>query len=322
MRGFANTTLPGLTLVLLMTAATPSSAGDTLQPGDFNFATFSVPGSTTLSVDGINDQGVVVGSYTIPLPSGATGATKGFIRSASGQLTTIVDPQDMGGSNHGFTRAIGINVEGVVVGDYFNTVAGAYEGLFDRNGMFTSFVFPGLPEYSSTSILGINDLGDFCGYYAAATSGTPIFTGYLSQQGQPASFLVSNSINTYAFKINDFDFTAGYYQDAASVFHGFVRDPRGNISMVDVPGASKTANQGTLLEGINNFGWVSGHFYDSSGNEHGFVGVPNGSSWAFFQIDVPGAVQTQGAGLNDFGAVAGHYVTSSGQQLGYIAYPR
>lgn len=317
MRGFANTTLPGLTLALIMTAATPSGAGNKLQPGEFNFATFSVSVSNTLNVNDINDQGVIVGSYTIP-----SGATKGFIRSASGQLTTIVDPQDMGGSTKGFTRGIGINVEGTVVGDFYNTAAGAYEGLFYRNGMFTSFVFPGLPEYSTTSILGINDLGDFCGYYAAATSGVPIYTGYLSQQGQIASFLVSGSTNTYAYKINDFGFTAGSYQDLASVFHGFVRDPKGNISTIDVPGASTAANLGTSLEGINNFGWVSGHFFDSVGNSHGFVGVPNGSAWVFFQIDVPGAVQTSGGGLNDFGTVVGHYVTSSGQQLGYIAYPR
>ena len=104
------------------------------------------------------------------------------------------------------------------------------------------------------------------------------------------------------------------------MFHGFVRDPKGNISTVDVPGASTAANFGTNLLGINNFGWVSGHFTDGSGGEHGFIGVPNEHSWKFFQIDVPGATATSGGGLNDFGAIAGHYVTN-GQQLGYIASP-
>jgi hypothetical protein len=102
-----------------------------------------------------------------------------------------------------------------------------------------------------------------------------------------------------------------------------VRDPKGNISTVDVPGASTAAGSGTNLLGINNFGWVSGHFTDVSGGEHGFIGVPDGHSWAFFQIDVPvpGATATFGGGLNDFGAIAGHYVTSDGKQLGYIASP-
>jgi hypothetical protein len=315
MRGFANTTLPGLTLALLMTAVTPSSAGNTVQPGEFSFSTFSVPGSSTMFVVGINDQGVVVGYYTIP-----QGATKGFVRSANGQLKTIVDPQDKGGLTNGFTRALGINIEGIVVGDFLNTAAGAYEGFFDRNGMFTSFVFPGLPAGSTTSIIDINDLGNFCGYYAAA--GVPIYTGYLSQQGQTTNVFISGSTNTFVYQTNDLGFAAGFYQDTNSGDHGFVRDPKGNISTVDVPGASTTANKGTFVEGINNFGLVSGHFYDNSGNEHGFVGVPNGSSWEFFQIDVPGATQTSGGGLNDFGAVVGHYVTSGGQQMGYIAYPR
>jgi hypothetical protein len=125
----------------------------------------------------------------------------------------------------------------------------------------------------------------------------------------------------YDCSINDFGFAAGEYQDSAGVNHGFVRDPRGKISTVDVPGASTASGLGTVLLGLNNVGWVSGHFWDSSGKPHGFIGVRYGESWEFFQIDVPGAAQTYGGGLNDFGIVVGHYVTSGGQQLGYIASP-
>ncbi len=308
MKGFAITTLAALGI--LVGTVPVARAGDTLTPGSFHFSYFSVPGSNTLAVEDINDLGSIVGYYTIP-----AGATKGYVRSAKGQLTTIVDPQDLGGQTKGFTEALGINAEGTVVGFFFNTATSSYDGFFYHNGMFTNY---NVPSTTNTVIYDINDLGDFCGYYQNA----PLFvsTGFLSDDGKITSFSIPGSTSLYPISINDFDFVAGEYQDFAGVFHGFVRDPKGNISTVDVPGASTATGFGTNLLGINNFGWVSGHFTDVSGGEHGFIGVPNGHSWKFFQIDVPGATATSGGGLNDFGTVVGHYV-KGGQQLGYIASP-
>lgn len=306
MKGFAITTLAALGI--LVGTVPVARAGDTITPGEFHFSTFSVTGSNTLAVEDINDLGSIVGYYTIP-----AGATKGYVRSAKGQLTTIVDPQDQSGQ----TYAEGTNADGTVVGFFLNTAANAYQGFFYHNGMFTNYVLPSKP--TNTVIYGINDLGDICGYYQNAPSF--VSTGFLSDDGKITSFSIPGSTSLYPSSINDFDFVAGEYQDPAGAFHGFVRDPKGNISTVDVPGASTAANFGTNLLGINNFGWVSGHFTDVSGGEHGFIGVPKGHSWQFFQIDVPGATATSGGGLNDFGTVAGHYVTSGGQQMGYIASP-
>ena len=298
MKGFAITTLAALGI--LLGTVPVARAGDTMTPGEFHFSYFSVPGSNTLAVEDISDLGAVVGYYTIP-----AGATQGYVRSAKGQLTTIVDPQDMGGQKAGFTEALGTNAEGTVVGTFLNTATNSYEGFFYHNGMFTNYVLPSKP--TNTWIFGINDLGDICGYYQNAPSF--VSTGFLSDDGKITSFSIPGSTSLYPVSINNSDFVAGEYQDLAGVFHGFVRDPKGNISTVDVPGASTTANFGTNLLGINNFGWVSGHFTDGSGGEHGFIGVPNGHSWKFFQIDVPGATATSGGGLNDFGAIVGHYVT-------------
>jgi hypothetical protein len=299
MKGFATTALTALGI--LLGSVPVAYAGDTITPGEFHFSYFSVPGSNTLAVEDINDLGSIVGDYTI------AGATKGFVRSAKGQLTTIVDSSD--------ATFAGINADGTVVGFFFNTATSSYDGFFYHNGMFTNYV---LPSTTHTLIYGINDLGDICGYYQNA----PLFvsTGFLSDDGKITSFSIPGSTSLYPTSINDFDYVAGEYQDSSGVFHGFVRDPKGNISTVDVPGASTAANFGTNLLGINNFGWVSGHFTDVSSAEHGFIGVPNGHSWKFFQIDVPGATATSGGGLNDFGTVVGHYV-KGGQQLGYIASP-
>lgn len=306
MKRFAITTLAALGI--LLGAVPVACADDTLTPGKFKFVTFSVPGSITLAVNQINDLGVIVGDYSI-----ATEAVKGFVRSANGQLTTLVYPQ----TPPDFTAAYGNNDEGTVVGYFFNNTDLAYEGYFYRHGMFTNFIYPGLPAHSATIISGINNTGDFCGFYQnSATSFVPA-TGYLSDNGHITAFLVQGSTNTYCDAVNDFDFVAGTYIDPAGKSHGFLRDPKGNISTVDVPGASETFDLN-----VNDVGWVSGNFTDSSGKSHGFIGVPDHQSWHFFQIDVPTAAKTSGGGLNNFATVVGHWNTSAGQEMGYIAYPQ
>jgi hypothetical protein len=161
MKGFAITTLAALGILVGTVPA--ARAGDTITPGTFHFSYFTLPGSTTLAVNDINDLGVIAGDYSI-----SAGAIKGFVRSTNGQVTTIVDPQDMGGQTAGYTTGDGINVEGTVVGSFFNTTAVAFEGFFYRNGMFTNYVLPSKP--TNTFIFGINDDGDFCGYYQNAPS--------------------------------------------------------------------------------------------------------------------------------------------------------
>ena len=177
MKGFAITTLAALGI--LVGTVPVARAGDTITPGEFHFSYFSVPGSNTLAVEDINDLGAVVGYYTIP-----AGATQGYVRSAKGQLTTIVDPQD----KTGFTEALGTNAEGTVVGTFFNTATSSYEGFFYHNGMFTNYV---LPSTTNTWIFGINDLGDICGYYQNAPSF--VSTGFLSDDGKITSFSIPGS---------------------------------------------------------------------------------------------------------------------------------
>src|SRR6202171_3451986 len=56
--------------------------------------------------------------------------------------------------------------------------------------------------------------------------------------------------------INDGGEIAGYYKDASSVLHGFVRHKDGTFSTFDAPGASKKATLGTFPQSINKNGEV------------------------------------------------------------------
>jgi hypothetical protein len=298
--------------------------GPTIIPGSFNFSTFSVAGTETgrggLSVEGINDSGTIVGYQSF----GASNAV-GYLRKPTGAVVTLQDPTSTG--PYAFTEAFGVNNEDTVVGYYWDTTNNRYSGFFYNGGNFRSYNVPGLPAGSFTYVLGINDLGVFCGFYQSSSGYKVVpyvnWFGYID-----TNFPIAASTATEPASVNIWGQVAGYYYDSSDVIHGFLRDTDGKITVIDVPGASTTAYTGTILLGLNDSGWTSGHFIDSEGYEHGFVRAPDGE---FYQIDVPEAVTatpgfgTSGGGINNEGVVVGHYDPSgsaSEVEQGYIAYPR
>lgn len=79
--------------------------------------------------------------------------------------------------------------------------------------------------------------------------------------------------------INNFGVITGTYEDANSVFHGFVRSPEGKFTTFDSPGADTTSGDfnGTFANGINDAGVITGFYADPSGGSHGFVRSPEGA---------------------------------------------
>jgi probable HAF family extracellular repeat protein len=295
---------------------TLAHASDKIVPGKFKITTFDVPGTPSglgyLGVENINDWGTVVG-YSNAAPE------IGFIRQPNGTITDLADPLSNGSFQ--LTQADGINNEGTIVGYYFDTAHDEYSGFLYQKGTFTTYNFPGLPQYSDTAILGINDFGAFVGFYEVPPAYAVVpfanFNGHID-----TNFTIAGSILTEPIAINDLGEVAGIYEDSSDVYHGFFRDLKGKITTIDVPGA---AAPGSEVLGLNNFGWMSGHFWDADSHEHGFVRSPDGD---FFQIDVPKAnittpnAGTAGGGVNDFGVVAGHYDPDNGAvEQGYIAVP-
>jgi probable HAF family extracellular repeat protein len=88
------------------------------------------------------------------------------------------------------------------------------------------------------------------------------------------SFIWSNGVftqidfpgakSTVTFGINDSGEVAGYYEDAGSVFHGFLY--RNSFSILDVAGAT-----GTLLTRVSNEGNLTGVFVDALKENHGLT---------------------------------------------------
>jgi hypothetical protein len=70
--------------------------------------------------------------------------------------------------------------------------------------------------------------------------------------------------------------TAGNFQDANNVLHGFLRAPGGVIVAFDAPGAGTGAFQGTQVFAINSEGTVVGITIDAGYARHGMLRARDG----------------------------------------------
>ena len=210
---------------------------------------------------------------------------------ASAQKIILFDVQGAGtGAGQG-TQAPGINPAGAITGFYWDDLSVAHGFVRDRWGNITTFDAPGAGSKTVT------------GFYPTAVG--------LGGQG------------TYGIAINPAGAIAGTYIDKGNVMHGFLRDPDGSFTRIDVPGAGSGFAEGTEADNVNSAGVVAGTYVDASGVSHGFVRDPDGRITKF---DVEGAGTEGGQGtivewaqcLNDAGIITGNYVDASGVSHGFV----
>jgi len=173
------------------------------------YTTISVPGAyqsfpsqfysgTGTVASGINDNGVVVGSWD---PS-ATAANEGYTyNSNTGQFTntSISD----GGA---YTLPYGINDSGEISGnvDTFPSGQRVITGFIDNGGVFTSISYPGA---SSTIVQGINDSGAVVGWYTLGG----VTTGFIYINGAFTSIMYPGSSATELTGISNNGEIVGFY---------------------------------------------------------------------------------------------------------------
>ena len=128
---------------------------------------------------------------------------------------------------------------------------------------------------------------------------------------------------TLAFAINPAGTIAGYFFDASSVAHGFLRAPGGTFTTFDAPGAGTGVGQGTAVYSINPGGALSGITIDASNVVHGFLRARDGT---FTTFDAPeaGTSHYQGTyayNINPEGAIAGQSRDASNVYHGFLRTP-
>jgi hypothetical protein len=130
------------------------------------FTAIKVPGATSTLATGINNNGDVVGVYTVG--SGASGVTSGFLYTPSHHLTAYQFP---GGSD---TQALGINDKDQIVGSYLDG-AGVMHGFVLSKPLGPVSHWQNIDDpngVGSTVVNGINNAGDLVGFYTDAAGNT------------------------------------------------------------------------------------------------------------------------------------------------------
>jgi predicted membrane protein len=239
--------------------------------------TFDAPGAGTGPTLGteplaINPAGVITGLY-----ADASNALHGFVRATNGAMTTFDVPGGGTGSDEG-TSPRCINPGGVIAGIVIDPGFSAVHGFVRAaSGAITTFDVPGAVF---TIAQNINPEGVIAGTYldasflghgfVRAANGT-ITTFDVPEAGTgPGQGTFPGLIDC----LNPAGVITGFYTDANSASHGFVRAANGTITTFDAPGAVN----GTFPLSINPMGTVTGNYNDASFEPHGFVRALNALS--------------------------------------------
>jgi uncharacterized membrane protein len=178
------------------------------------------------------------------------------------------------------------------------TAAGAF--LRSPSGRFTPL--GGIPGATVSAHVDLNNRGQVVGAYLDAEGAVRSFVK--DRRGRVTTFVVPGAAATLAGGINDRGQVAGTYLDAPpggplppGAVHGFVRQPDGRITTIDLPGRVNAVTD------INNRGQVVGQTFDAAGQGLGVVRDPDGRV-TIIELPGPAAVQEL-LSLNDRGQVAG-----------------
>jgi uncharacterized membrane protein len=284
--------VPGLLLIL----ASAASGTDVAKLG-FKFHTVNVPGAAQTYPSGINNAGVMVGTY-----EDSANTFHGYILNGK-KIITLDVPNGSNTSIGHLTRKGTIQV----VGSYKNS-AGRYVGFLYKNGKYTDI--PGPKGAIASGAIGISDFGAIVGEY---TDSSNLTHGFLLTKGHYTTLDVYMAQITTASGVNDQGKLVYWSVDGLTgVTTSYLYDIKTKQSTpINVPGAHDS-----LATDINNAGDVTYQWTDSGGVSHSAL-LHGGK---YYKFDYPKSIEDYAEGLNDFNAIVGAYETvTSGPFSGFKA---
>jgi hypothetical protein len=224
-------------------------------------------GSGFTSVNGVNDNGLFVGSQA----NLGNQPVLGFSFTGGSGLSMVpvsILLTQTGASN---VAANGVNNQRAVVGNYTD-IFGSHGFMQPNPATFpTTIDFPGA---SQTIASAINDSGEIVGYYITGST----FNGFQDIGGTLTTLGPPSATSTQIFGINNAGQITGTYSggDCSAGSCGFIYQS-GTFTQITAPGAISTS-----VFGISNSGVVVGQ-YSTSLATHGF----SDSGGVFTNVDAP-----------------------------------
>ena len=161
---------------------------------------------------------------------------------------------------------------------HYKDIDGLYHGVILENGELREYNFPGAAE---THIYGLSDeTGALSGNIVDETGATRAFSGDLI-------IAFPGAVNTYGDFVNAAGAVVGSYVDADGRPHGFIRNPDGSFTTIDIP---KVPNLEFLfVNTITDFGVVG--FRAKAVNDilRSYILLPDG---ILYEVRIPGSVNT------------------------------
>lgn len=214
------------------------------------------------------------------------------------------------------TAAVGINQDGVVVGNYADA-AGKVHGFLLKGGSFTTIDYPGAVK---TAAIGINSQGDIVGTHYEDASRIPNSIGahgFLLQQGVFTSIDYPGKYGTIPARINDAGQIVGCTHDddgpggmMLADMHGFLLSD-GNYSQLSL---SDTMNYAVTADGRVSAGMMK----EVPAMESPFRGFI-ASNGVVIRFDFPFSTSTQVYDMTPSGdTLLGQYTDAANKSHGFL----
>jgi hypothetical protein len=241
--------------------------GYTVTPSG-SFTPVDFPGKAQTQLNGLNDNGVMVG-YFYPTNNGVPLDNQFGFFVKDGVFTPVNNPHTPTAPNPGVlieNQVLGVNDHNIAVG-FYNDASGASHGYTYniKTGTFSADI--NAPNAVSTVAGAINNSGHIAGFYTDSMGATH---GFLDDHGRFTTVDAPGASTTELLGLNDHGVAVG--EDVVNgVTHGIFYDSKsGAFTTVDDPNAAGF----TLLNGINDKGDAVGFYTDAAGNTHGMLVTP------------------------------------------------
>ena len=296
MNYYIKTKLPLLIcLMICFTGYAVAQVSPEIPIADYTFETIEVPGVDFLEVAASNDFGDYAGN---------TLSADGEKEVAFTLIDGVFTRYDFPGSQK--TDFYALSHNGVAAGHYKDS-DGLYHGVVLEDGELRQYDFPGATQ---TFIYGISDeTGALSGNIVDEAGITHAFSGDLI-------ITFPGAVATYGDFVNAAGAVVGSYTDADGMPHGYVRNPDGSFTTLDLP--TKPNLQYLFVNTITDVGLIGFRAKAVDDILRSYIILPSGT---LYEVQRPGSVITVVRNVNQDGSIIGFYDTTDGRRYGFIGRP-